>query len=468
MPQNTKHPEFSNYLRMWEKCRDAISGEERMKARATEYLPKLPGQADSRYDAYVKRAQYVNYVGKILDTSINQVFRKAPIVTEVPAEWLEDIDLCGKSFASFSKEILSEILKVNRVGVLIDYSDELNRPYLVPFTAEQIINWQTKRASGGYALSRVVIEGETQKEGGDPYKPEYETIWKEYVIDDETGAYTVKTWRKDRDEMKLAEENVPLIKGKALDFIPFLLMGASGISISPSKGPFVDLVNINVAHFRNSADYENRLHITGAVTLVTRGPMADGSVPMGGVIQFTGADGDAKFLEATSDGGLAEAMQKKVEQLAQLGSSIISGKGRYVASAESQRLTSEGEYASLADISGTLSDSMTKALRIMLKWAGKPSENASVMYNKDFESASADPSELRELFTGMLGGGWSFKTFYHNLRAREFYPEGHTIEDELKEINETQKMITELRAKSMENSLREVYGAAAGSATDEK
>lgn len=467
MPQDSKHPEFSNYLKIWEKCRDAISGEERMKERARKYVPKLPGQEETEYEAYIARAQYVNYVGKILDTSINQVFRKAPIVTDVPADWLEDIDLCGKSFASFSKEILSEILKVNRVGVLVDYSKDLNRPYLVPYTAEQIINWQTKSVSGGYALSRVVIEGEQQKAGGDPYKPEYETIWKEYVIDDETGVYTVKTWLKEREGIKLSgEPDVPLIKGKALDFIPFLFMSASGISISPAKGPFVDLVNINIGHFRNSADHENRLHYTGAVTIVSRG--AAESISLGGVISYQNTDGDAKFLEATSDGGLAEAMQKKVEQLAQLGSSIVSGKGRYVASAESQRLTSEGEYASLADIAGTLSDSMTKALRIMLEWAGKQSANASVMYNKDFESASADPSELRELFTGMLGGGWSFKTLFHNLKAREFYPEGHTIEDELKEINETQKMITDLRKMSNDNTLKGVYGAAAGSATDEK
>lgn len=468
MPQNSRHGAFGEAAKIWRKNRDAIAGEEAMKQNSGTYIPKLPGQPQARYDAYIQRARYVNYVGKIHDISINQVFRKAPILTDFPEEWADDIDLCGRSVSSFSKEILSEILKVNRVGVVVDYSESLKRPYLVPFTAEQIINWQTEIVDGAEALTRVVIEGEMTVDSGDPYMPKTEKIWREYVIED--GVYVVKVWKKGKDDkFTSTDEPVPpLFVGKQMTFIPFYLLSASGISIQPTKGPFSDLVNINIGHFQNSADYENRLHVTGAVTLVTRGAMADKEPPIGGCIKFNGADGDAKFLEASTDSGLEQAMQRKAEALAQLGSSIISGKGRYVASAETQRLSSEGEYAALSDIAVTLSESMTKILRVMCEWGKRPSENVSIAYNNDFESSAPDPQELQVLFSGMLGGGWSFNTFFHNLKTREFYPEGHTAEDELKEITATQKMLADIRKANMDKTLTEVYGATGGRTADEK
>ena len=468
MPQNSRHDAYGSAEKIWRKNRDAIAGEEAVKGNSGSYLPKLPGQPESEYSAYVNRAQYVNYVGKILDISVNQVFRKAPVIADFPEEWAKDIDLCGRSLYAFSKEILAEILKVNRVGIVVDYSEDLKRPYLVPFTAEQIINWQTEMRGGAEIITRIVIEGEVTVAGEDAYKPKTEKVWREYVLED--SVYVVKVWKKGLDDkFALAEEPYnPVIKSKPMTAIPFYLLSASGISINPTKGPFSDLVNINIGHFRNSADHENRLHYTGAVTLVVSGQMPEDNIPIGGVIRFSQPEGSAQFLEASSDGGLENAMQRKAEQLAQLGSSIISGKGRYVASAETQRLSSEGEYAALSDIAVTMSDTMSKILRLMCEWGNKPSETASVTYNTDFESASADPQELQALFSGMLGGGWSFKTFYHNLKTREFYPEGHTAEDELKEITATQKMLADIRKANMDKTLTEVYGAAAGSATDEK
>lgn len=453
MPVNTRHNAYSNRLETWEKVRDAINGQEAIKAKREKYLPKLGGQTPDNYDAYLSRAQFYDISERTLNLALGQVFRKTPHIPEfqeILQPLLDDIDLTGQNFIYFSKTTLSEIMQVNRAGILVDYNDADKRPFMTLYKAESIINWQEIDNT----LSRVVLEGEIlELDPADQYKTVSVKVWKELYL--ENGVYKVRDWRKtesaEGDGFVQTNEYIPIMGGKFLDFIPFFMFTTHGIRTDLLKPPLLGFVNLNLGHYKNSADYENLLHWTGAKTIITRGFGADKSFPVGGCADFP-TDGGAEFLEASSDSGLKEEMRHKEEQMAVMGSALLAGKGRYVASAETATKTAEGEYATLADISNSLSVCMSIALSFLLEWAGH-TEGVKVEYNTDFEMSAIDSQTLTALMGAYQSGAISFETFFYNLKNREMYPEGWTIEEERAELD---KVKAEKKAE-MDKSLELMY-----------
>ena len=97
------------------------------------------------------------------------------------------------------------------------------------------------------------------------------------------------------------------MNNSALDYIPFYFCCNTGINPEVSKPQLYDFAEVNRGLYVNSADYENRLHMTGAVTLVTRGGDENKAIPIGASFNLP-ADGGADFLEASTDGGLENAI----------------------------------------------------------------------------------------------------------------------------------------------------------------
>ncbi len=81
MPVDTVHPDYFENKGKWQRCRDVIDGEETVKERGEDYLPKPAGQTDDDYEAYKTRALFYNATGRTLDAMVGMVFRKAP---EIP------------------------------------------------------------------------------------------------------------------------------------------------------------------------------------------------------------------------------------------------------------------------------------------------------------------------------------------------------------------------------------------------
>ena len=438
MAVDHKHENYNKYFPKWEKVRDVVGGQEQIKGKTTQYLPMLSGQHQDDYDKYLSRAQFVNFTGRTLNTSLGQLFRKNPLIDGIDEVLLDNIDLGGMDFLYFSKGIARELLMTNRVGVLVDYSDEAGRPFLVEYKAENIINWRTAKVKGANKLVMVILEGFIdQPDRDDPYKTKAVPMWLELYL--ENGMYMSRKWIKEKnnvgeDEIKILEgsEQLPLVNGRTLNFIPFYFLTSLGVTAEIYNAPLLDFANLNLGHYVNSADFENMLHWTGAKTIITK-QWGDKPFPVGGAPDFP-ADGDAKFLEASSDSGLKDELKHKEEQMAVMGSSLLSGKGRYVASAETSRLTSEGEFATLADVSNSLSYSFKQIFSFMNKWAGVE-KDADVSFNTDFETADFNPQEIVPLMSAVQSGYLSRDTFFYLLKNKEVYPQTRTLEEEMKLID---------------------------------
>ena len=344
-----RHSDYNKYSSyMWQFMRDSVEGERAMKDGRDKYLPKLSDmQSDESYKAYLNRAKYYNFVGRVCNIARGQIFRKEPNIAGLSEELFENFDLTGRSVSSFARSVFDEIFSVNRVGVLIDYSVESGRPYAVLYKAENIINWRTEVINGELKLTLVVLEGNVSEYNN--FDETQKKVWRSLHL--ENGVYIVRDWalgEKDKTEFILTGETTPIMNNNALDFIPFYFCCNTGINPEVSKPQLYDFAEVNRGLYVNSADYENRLHMTGAVTLCTRGGNEGQDIPIGGSFNLP-ADGGAEFLEASTDGGLETAMNKKIEILASLQSAIIAGQGRYVQSAQTAQITSEGETATLKD-----------------------------------------------------------------------------------------------------------------------
>ena len=414
---NFKHPEYVKWAQDWEKDRDGISGEGAVKDKNERYLPKLGGQTPTAYSAYLRRANYINFSGRTLQAGLGQILRKNPV--------LDGIDEPERLYY-VSKAILSEMMTTNRGGILVDYDEIKDTPETIVYRAEDIINWRYTTQ-----LDFVVLSGSVYVEDpADKYKVKKEIVYKELYL--EEGVYKYRLWHKEKEEYVPGDETVPEMLGQRFSFIPFFFVTTNGNTPDIDKAPLSDLINLNLSHYRNNADYENMLHWTGAKTIVTKG-WGDKPFPIGGAPDFP-TDGGAEFLEASSDSGLKDELTHKEEAMAILGSSLLSGKSKNVIAAETARITSSGEYATLADISNAMSDVMTKVYAVYGAWQGKNPDEISITYNTDFETAKLDATTLTAWMTAVMNGQLSQKQFFWNMQKSDMYEDGWTFEEEQTEI----------------------------------
>ena len=411
---------------MWQFMRDSVEGERAMKDGRDKYLPKLSDmQSDESYKAYLNRAKYYNFVGRVCNIARGQIFRKEPNIAGLSEELFENFDLTGRSVSSFARSVFDEIFSVNRAGVLIDYSVESSRPYAVIYKAENIIDWRTEVINGELKLTLVKLEGNVNIYDG------FDTKQKKVIrtLHLENNIYIVRDWEqneKNAEDYILVNEQTPIMNNNALDFIPFYFCCNTGINPEVSKPQLYDFAEVNRGLYVNSADYENRLHMTGAVTLCTRGGNEGQDIPIGGSFNLP-ADGGAEFLEASTDGGLETAMNKKIEILASLQSAIIAGQGRYVQSAQTAQITSEGETATLKDYSSVMDIIFTALCELMETWlTGKA--DITVEFNDDFDSARSTMQEAVQLNGIWSANGITDHDYYINMREMELISKDTTEE----------------------------------------
>jgi hypothetical protein len=128
------------------------------------------------------------------------------------------------------------------------------------YDAESIINWRTMKVGSKHVLSLVVLQEVHEEPDG--YGLTCETQYRELALQD--GVYTVRIHRETDAGWVVVEEYTPRnASGAAWTEIPFVFIGA--VNNDPAIGPIpmYDLAVLNLAHWRNSADYEESAYLVG-------------------------------------------------------------------------------------------------------------------------------------------------------------------------------------------------------------
>jgi len=461
MKIDATNPQYDAWHPIWTKCRDAIAGQERVHSAGTTYLPKLTGQKQSEYDAYKLRASYFNASGRTLDGMTGMIFRKKPTI-EAPESMsaiLANVDMCGSPLMAFAESIVSELIEVSRVGILVDYPPSSTegmtlgqiqalglRPYATLYKTESILDWRYTRIGNAEVLSMVKLY-ETSDIKVDEF--EYEKQEQIRVLDLFEGAYRVRVYVKGKKDYELVSESFPTMNGKKFPEIPFIFASVNGIDSDVKKPVLLDLVNINLSHYRSTADYEHGLHFTGLPTPIFWGANfeegASFSLGSSEGMAFNNPAGHAEYLEFTGQGlsALRTAIEDKQAMMASLGSKMLAAEKRVVEAAETAAIHRSAENSILSSISYAGSSAMTKMLEWLAMWS-KVNAEVSVTLNTDFLPAQMSPQLFSELTKAYMTGALSFEEYFANLKDGEIIRAETTEEEERERLQSAEPQLSEL------------------------
>ncbi len=430
----------------WMVVEDCVKGQRQVKKRGDKYLPRPnPGNTDldnlARYDAYLGRSVFHNITGRTLKGLVGQVFARDSEI-EIPAA-LDPVKVDaqgdGVSLEQQAKRALRGIMMTGRGGVLTDYpvtegpttlaqqqSGEI-RPVIKLYRATEIINWRTKTVGAKVLLSKLVLV-EFEDVEKDEFEIETEKRYRVLRLDAVTGNYTVQIYRdidgkNNSGQEPLGEVLTPVdSSAKPFKEIPFSFIGAENNDHIIDDAPLLDIANLNIAHFCNSADHEESTFVTGQPTLwasgitkewnedVLQGNMNFGA--LGGIA--LPKDAQAGILQADPNTMAMAGMEHKENQMVALGAKLVEAK-------QVERTATEAKQDEAAELSilGSATKNVSLAYQNALEWAQQfagTSGTITFELNSDFDLAKMTPQERAQIIAEWQAEAISRTEMRHNLK----------------------------------------------------
>lgn len=464
MPVSNSHPQYELYKPVWTKTRDAVRGSVAVKDKRHHYLPVPDAESNDdsigaqslRYRQYLKRALFTNFTGRTKNALVGAAFRKPPTI-EIPdgLEYLiEDATGDGLGMEQLAKDELSNLLETGRSLILVDYpqaDDNLTaeevqrldlRASIIPYTAEQVINWKTQVIAGRKMLVMVVL-AEDFRTTDDEFDHEMDTQYR--VLRLREDGYSQQIYR---DDAPYTDEFYPRkADGSSWDRIPCVFVGSKNNDSSIDDAPLSDIADVNIAHYRNSADYEESCFLTGQPTLfITHSLNADEFYEMNpeGIKlgsragHVLGETGSATLLQPSANQLVMSAMQAKEQAMVSIGARIITDRGANE-TAEGARIRFASENSVLGDIVGNLSDALMQCVKWCAEYMGA-SDEVNIEINREFYDKSIDPQLIMSMVTLMDRQIISDQDIFDRLKAGGIIEGQRTLEEVREELGELSPM----------------------------
>ena len=443
MAVTSQHDEYDDKHDAWDRMRDFIEGASAVKEVGETYLPKLDRQSKSDYVDYLNRALFYRATGRTHQALLGSVFRKDPMI-ELPEDMsgeMVDVSMMDLSMIDFSRKVVDEVLATGRYGVLVEFSDDENRPYFVGYKAERIRNWREERIDGKTVLTMVVLEEVDNVEGDTEFDTVEKTRYRALKLID--GIYTVEVFESEIDgeeegtgDPVLIETITPLRNGEPLEEIPFYFFSPDNLQSEISKPPLLDLVEVNKSHYQTSADLENGRHLIGLPTPIFIGFDAqDKEIVLGAknALSTENLNARAFFLEFAGAGlgNLERALAQKEQLMASMGARLLEAPRSGVETAETARIRQAGESSLLGMVTRVCSEGLSSCLKKYAWWNGLDNvEKVTVELNTDFVDWGLTGADVAGYVQSYLAGGMSFDTLFYTLEKGEVYKPGTTMEEE--------------------------------------
>jgi hypothetical protein len=438
---------LSDVLPDYELIRDCIQGQRQIKKQGTKYLPD-PDEAEpdateraARYKAYLSRSVFYGVTGRTLRGLVGLVFDKDPAI-EIPdllKPVKEDATGSGTSLDQQAQAALADVVGLGRAGVLTDYpntaapttrADALAgniRPTVIRYKPEQIINWRTRTVGAKVLLSLVVIrESYVVEDDGFAEKPG--TQYRVLRLTPE-GIYTVEIHRDTPGQGVITYEAFTPQdgKGQPLREIPFSFIGAEDNDPAVDRPPLLDIAELNIAHYRNSADYEESCFMVGQPTPVLSGLTKQWvDEALKGRVRFGSraaiplpVGGKAELLQAEANTMPMEGMKHKEDQMIALGAKLLENSG-------TQQTATEATQDNVMDNSvlGTCARNVSMAYRKALNWAwlymtGEVVDDPEVIdyeLNTDFAARTLTAQDRQQIVQMWIQNAITWEEMRWNLK----------------------------------------------------
>ena len=440
MPASDQHRLYTQNKDRWQLVRDCVEGSDAIKtAKArgvstddnkqtitgihnlsgSRYLP-VPNPSDDskenidRYQQYKLRASFVNFTGHTKDGFTGMIGRKKSVI-ELDAsveELKENSDGTGQSLQQLIQAIISDTLETGRYGLLADFpvseagqtAAQTNglQATIKRYPAESIINWRESVIDSQSVLTMVVLSEQVEKVGEDGFSVEVVTHHRVLLLED--GIYIQRLYDEDGDLIVDKAGNSDLIPRKSdgsnWTEIPFQFIGSEDNSPTPDKAPLYDLAEVNISHYRNSADFEESSFLVGQPTPVISGltqSWVDEVLKSG--VNFGSrsaillpSEANAQLLQANSNQMPDRGMELKEDQMIKIGAKIITDGGG-VETAESAKIRFAGQNSKLGVLVTNVENGALNVVIWCMEFMGGSGEN-TLEVNRDFYEATVNPQVL--------------------------------------------------------------------------
>lgn len=460
MAINSKHPLYADTIDDQILMRDTYKGERTVKEKDVEYLPPTPGMiidgmlpgqdGRKKYDGYKKRAVFPDYVSDAVEALLGLMHQR-PAVFELP-KVMEDLikksSSTGEALQALLRRVNEQQLVTGRVGALLDLPAEPDPtnplPFIALYNSELPINWDDSNDNKGEnKLDLVVLDetGNERKEGSF----EWTQVTKHRVLQMLEGKYHFGVFEGNEQQYDGSKMTPALLRGKALEEIPFVFINSKDILPMPDNPPLLGLARLVLAIYRGEADYRQTLFLQGQDTLVVIGGIKHSTVEVEGETRVgAGATlevdmgGDAKYIGVSST-GLPE-MRQSIEndrKLAEAKSGqLIDATGSKQESGSALQTRIAAQTATLKQIALTGAAGLTKLLQVAATWMGANPDEVKITPNLEFADLTMTGKDLTDIMTAKNMGAPISKESVHELMvmrgltSKEFEEEMELVADE--------------------------------------
>ena len=230
------------------------------------------------------------------------------------------------------------------------------------------------------------------------------------------------------------------MNGSPIDEIPFFFLSPEETGCDVQSPPIEDLVNVNISHYKNSADLEHGAHMSGLPTPYITGIDDESPVMLGSatILKIPNPESQVGFMQVGAEGfaSIEKLMDRKEQQMAALGARLIAPEKKQVEATETHQIRRGAENSVLASIVGNVERQIVKALEFMALWGGYETEIRYEL-NKDYIPNPMSPAMLKELTAAWQSGAISEQAYFEALQAGEMYGDSVNFEDERERKAET-------------------------------
>ena len=442
-----EHPSYVRWKEEWQVCRDTISGQRDIHAARETYLSKLKGMDEDEYEAFVKRARFLNAMQRTVQGLSGLVMRKEPYITGAFEDF--QVDASGMTIEQYMIGVISEILSVGRGGTFIDFPvtpenvsvAQAERMALQPtwsyYPAEDILNWK-KNDQGVFTM--VVLRERYLEDNTDEFATEESERYRVLDLDPNKGfKYRIRVFNGTGATQE--SEIWPQMNGHFMDAIPFVEHGTF-------KPPLMDIADNNIQHYRLSADHNHGLHFVALPTPYITGVSVDeapSEIGPSALWVLENSEASVGLLEFEGKGlsSIKEELAAIEKNMAQLGARMLSDMTMMSdETATAATIRNSAETSALSTTVVRLNEDFKNIVMISLMWMGEAPATVSaegdngsgddvnlVRYNTDFTPMKLDPALLTALMTTYNQGGITLETLIENLQAGEIVATDVTPEE---------------------------------------
>jgi Domain of unknown function (DUF4055) len=455
---------------LWNQIKDVLTPGA-VRAAGDTYLPR-PNPTDeseenkARYDQLLQRAVFFDITARTLRGMCGQVFSR-PSILELPEQLAileNDVDGGGTTIKQLSKKCVSIALSTGHGGLLVDHptmevetslqdiQDKRLLPKILFFEEEEIINWDTAVIDGHQRLTLLVIEQNVTRRKNtfeEEEVPQYlvlrllrpedlgltkdgEESANSVDIDEEVaagpdarpGVYLLEVWKRAKDSENDTGESDEFVRdfsviplradGTPFPAIPFQPFGWEDNGIEPNDPPLSGMAELNIAHWRNSADYQESTHIAGQATPVLTGltetwvkEILKGKIHLGSrAAIFLPEGGEAVLLQAAANSAPKESMDMLKADAIAIGARLMDPSSPLAQSATAAAIDAAEEVSVLTSAVENVTEALNQCLAWCAEFVGvdvpedmdtRKKSGPYIELNKDFAVNNMSPEERRQL-----------------------------------------------------------------------